>query len=838
MNNIFGLLGHTIGSHPILFIFLSLTLSAISLLGPLFRLDIRMDIKSGFSRSDTPSVQEINAHKLFFNNTGDPWYMALFATANNGSILETTKVDELTTFYKYITQTMPVNVNKTTVHYRNDLCEPFCNFNSQLWNLLSYQSFFKMFYPLSIAGPYKVNIGRYLFNRTIDEKGIVIGVGTIAIYFTTFITDSNKQKQLNIFEEEVSREVHKHNDNPNNTVTFVVHGVHTVNNEIRQGIQLVLPYYFTGALLLIIFVVTSFILAALYYSYPMRRLQLILPFAAIISPILAAVSSIGLMLLAGYHINMLILVSSFLTLATGVDDAFLITNTWLKSMVFPHALTAAERLQFVLEKVGIGIAVTSLTNSLGFALGCIESASELQLFCATASLSMLLDLLFQLFFYAPLQVMLTHGDPVIIYKQIKKDQTTLCERMRQNVSSICKYYSQFVTSFWAILIAIALLISYYHFAITGIQALDTDIDGKMLLPPNSKSLEGIRIMDEIIWPDYLSINYIIRKPPNFSNPIEYRNFTLMVKEMEKSENSLGSVATMHWVKDYLQYLANPYATKLDVIFGISAAEVNESVYMENGLDMSQFDFFINTDPYTAWQLGIRYMRDSQNRIVITSMLLIMGFNGTTSLSEKAKLLRSCREICTRYPQYDMIPFDTDAELIDVILAVPSTTIKTILFTFGAIGAICFIFSSNIGASILATLSVISISAGVVGFLQYWNCFLDPILMVAILMTAALSIDCTVHIIFHYIINDYTDVVQRINASFETCALPMLQAGISTLLVMLPVLFAPVGIYAIISKAIILTIIFGLLHGLFIVPVFLTALPNCFTNCWLNCCIKH
>lgn len=62
--------------------------------------------------------------------------MAIFATANNGSILETKKTDELTTFYKYITQTMPVIVNKSTVHYRNDLCEPFCNFNSQLWNLL------------------------------------------------------------------------------------------------------------------------------------------------------------------------------------------------------------------------------------------------------------------------------------------------------------------------------------------------------------------------------------------------------------------------------------------------------------------------------------------------------------------------------------------------------------------------------------------------------------------------------------------------------------------------------------------------------------------------------
>ncbi|VDK79147.1 unnamed protein product [Litomosoides sigmodontis] len=672
ISNIFGLLGHAVGSHPIPFLFLSLSLFSISLLGPLLRLDIRVDIKSGFSPTDTASVQEINAHKHFFNNTGDPWYMALFAIANNGSILEAGRVDELTTFYKYITQTMSVNVSKSSVHYRNDLCEPFCNFNSQLWKLLNYQSFFKIVYPLSTAGPYEVNIGRHLFNRTIDEQGIVVGVGTVAIYFTTFVTDSTKQKQLDIFEEQVSREVLNHNRNPNNVVTFVLHGAHTVNSEIRRGIQLVLPYYFTGTLLLTVFVVVSLILAALSYSYPIRHLQIILPFAAIISPILAAVSAIGLVLLAGYHINMLIFISPFLTLATGVDDAFLLTNTWLKSVSLPHALTTPERLQLVLEKVGIGITVTSLTNSLGFALGCIAPESEIQLFCATASLSMLLDLLFQ------------------------------------------------------------------------------------------------------IWPEYLSINYIIRKPPNFSNPIEYRNFMLMINEMEKSKNSLGSAATMHWAKDYLRYLANPHATELDVIFGISAVEANGTVYLEKGLDMSQFNFFINTDPYTAWKVGTRYVHDSQNRIAITSMLLIMGYNGTSSLSDKAKLLLSCRELCTRYPQYDMIPFDTDAELVDVILAAPSTTLNTVLFTYGAIGAVCFIFSFNISASIIAILSVVSISTGVVGFLQYWNCFLDPILMVAIFMTAGLSVDYTVHIIFHYMISDYTDNAQRINASLETCAVSMLQ----------------------------------------------------------------
>uniref|UniRef100_A0A183DI72 Nucleocapsid protein n=1 Tax=Gongylonema pulchrum TaxID=637853 RepID=A0A183DI72_9BILA len=93
------------------------------------------------------------------------------------------------------------------------------------------------------------------------------------------------------------------------------------------------------------------------------------------------------------------------------------------------------------------------------------------------------------------------------------------------------------------------------------------------------------------------------------------------------------------------------------------------------LDMTQFDYFIGTDPYTAWKDGVRYRHDSENRVVITSMLLMIGYKGTSSLAGKANLLRSSRKICARYSQYDMVPFDTDAELVDVILAVPSTTIR-------------------------------------------------------------------------------------------------------------------------------------------------------------------
>uniref|UniRef100_A0A183DMI8 SSD domain-containing protein n=1 Tax=Gongylonema pulchrum TaxID=637853 RepID=A0A183DMI8_9BILA len=70
--------------------------------------------------------------------------------------------------------------------------------------------------------------------------------------------------------------------------------------------------------LLILFVILSFIATVFCHSQSMRYTQLILALAAIISPLFAALSAIGLMLLAGFHLNVLVIMSPFLTLAIGI----------------------------------------------------------------------------------------------------------------------------------------------------------------------------------------------------------------------------------------------------------------------------------------------------------------------------------------------------------------------------------------------------------------------------------------------------------------------------------------------------------------------------------------
>ncbi len=55
------------------------------------------------------------------------------------------------------------------------------------------------------------------------------------------------------------------------------------------------------------------------------------------------------------------------------------------------------------------------------------------------------------------------------------------------------------------------------------------------------------------------------------------------------------------------------------------------------------------------------------------MLFMVAYNDTHSLGDKARLVTACREEAARHSRFDVIPFETDAHMIDVLLQVPRTT---------------------------------------------------------------------------------------------------------------------------------------------------------------------
>ncbi|TKR58529.1 hypothetical protein L596_029959 [Steinernema carpocapsae] len=90
----------------------------------------------------------------------------------------------------------------------------------------------------------------------------------------------------------------------------------------------------------------------------------------------------------------------------------------------------------------------------------------------------------------------------------------------------------------------------------------------------------------------------------------------------------------------------------------------------DAVNMSGFRNFITTDPYKAWQTGVTFSFDEEEKPTIKQMLFMVGYNGTHKMTDKLRLLTECRSLVQRYPEFDVKPFDTDSDMVDVIAEIP------------------------------------------------------------------------------------------------------------------------------------------------------------------------
>ena len=87
-----------------------------------------------------------------------------------------------------------------------NICQPFCGINDMLLKGITTPSFLvDRYYPVFKILVYDVNIGKFIFKRTEDEKGRLTGSKLMVFYYTTFVDSDEKKMQLNELDEKVTR---------------------------------------------------------------------------------------------------------------------------------------------------------------------------------------------------------------------------------------------------------------------------------------------------------------------------------------------------------------------------------------------------------------------------------------------------------------------------------------------------------------------------------------------------------------------------------------------------------------------------------------------------------
>uniref|UniRef100_A0A0R3RVQ0 SSD domain-containing protein n=1 Tax=Elaeophora elaphi TaxID=1147741 RepID=A0A0R3RVQ0_9BILA len=134
--------------------------------------------------------------------------------------------------------------------------------------------------------------------------------------------------------------------------------------------------------------------------------------------------------------------------------------------------------------------------------------------------------------------------------------------------------------------------------------------------------------------------------------------------------------------------------------------------------------------------------------------------------------------------------------------------------------VSFIMIPSWIAAFVIAFAIFSIDIGVIGFMTFWGVRLESVSIITVIMSIGFAVDLSAHIGYAYVKSDGDRHTKAIKA-LETIGWPVFMGALSTVLGILVLATVQAYIVQIFFKTVFLVIIFSMIHGLILLPIFLT-----------------
>ncbi|VBB26027.1 unnamed protein product [Acanthocheilonema viteae] len=366
-------------------------------------------------------------------------------------------------------------------------------------------------------------------------------------------------------------------------------GSEIVNQELIKDSQRMAPYFVAGFLAMFLMVAISVLGSALLLGV-MHPAKLIVAFGVIACPILAITVTFGLFSLAQLRTNTIMLIMPFLVMGIGVNGAFLVIHSWLRST---SECSVPQRLGFVLEEAGPSVTISTFTNVITF---------EIALFCFETAIALAFAYIFTLVLLCPLLYLAT------VVERTKKKDAGFPMVVITGLNSTLKCYCRLITSkLFGVLAFIGILI-YWFFGIIGAMNIETRLDVEKLLPKNSPLQEANAMISTIIWTEYYPVMILVNSPLDIRNEHVLKRFDAMVNDFETLEKCRGKEFTLLWLRDYKTYWWEVLLYDFDYfsddtvsVTTTSQASKQGAKFKKEMIDYSKLNDFLFSPLYKHWK---------------------------------------------------------------------------------------------------------------------------------------------------------------------------------------------------------------------------------------------
>ncbi|VDP41774.1 unnamed protein product [Heligmosomoides polygyrus] len=329
-----------------------------------------------------------------------------------------------------------------------------------------------------------------------------------------------------------------------------VTGDSMVSAEVRRMGLETAPMIGLSVLAMIIFVVCSSLRRDPSRAKPWESL------VGCLIPLLALLSTTGLLCWFGWKFQSIIVAAFFLVLSVGVDDVFIILRAWDRTNTDEEV---PERMAQTLEESGPSILISSITNAMAFLIGMTSQTPAVRSFSLYSAIAISICFLYQLIMFSA--VLAASG-----YRERSGLQSLLCwrkanpkarsafvERIVTAQSVLIRRYSRIIATWPTRIVLLILMCGYYYACIVGISQLRTLISIEKMALPDSY-LQTFQHSYEASLKNMQPISVFVLNPGDLRDPERLATIKQIVRDFENATYSYGPESTFFWIQAYEEFL--------------------------------------------------------------------------------------------------------------------------------------------------------------------------------------------------------------------------------------------------------------------------------------------
>ncbi|XP_031837456.2 patched domain-containing protein 3 [Nomia melanderi] len=511
----------------------------------------------------------------------------------------------------------------------------------------------------------------------------------------------------------------------------------------------------------------------------------------------------------------------FLLLALGVDDNFLIMASWKEIHAHESSRNKPlkERIALMLGHAGSAITITSLTDVVAFIIGASTILPSLQSFCIYAAVGVFLTFLLQITFYVAfftLDAQRIESKRNSIFPWIVHENYTqkfVSSQEEPTSKFITKLYTHVVLTVPGKILIVLITIVAASAGIMGILQLQQWFDPTWFIP-NSSYLSKYYSVYHREYPEHGYEAIILMGEYNYT-----AEFPKLINLTETFTN-LSTVQSLHsWPNDFTNFVSKYFAKDLRTT---TLSDTQFSEYL------SKFLFSQNGGKY---QRNFRFKKDlvcGQNTPPIIASTIDFIFKRFHTPHEWIPAMDQSIQM-TREAGIDgfITVWSEVFSLWTTDKLISQEVLRNVLLALVCVMGMTGLLIAELQTCFWIFLCVLLTLLNVCGFMHFWGMTIDIASCIGLELGIGLCVDYAAHVA-HAFVHAASDIgsedrIKRAHVAVRYIGAAVAYGAGSTLLALSMMAFSESYVFHAFLRIFVLVILFGLWHGLFLLPVILSTI---------------